>query len=303
MNHKNNSHGKNKTGATRTKKLLALLRDSMFIGLGITSAGFGLKGFLLPNSFIDGGVTGISLILNELTHVPFPLLLVSINIPFILLALSTVNRQFALRSFVAIIFLALVVHIVPFPIVTDDKLLIAVFGGFFLGLGIGLAIRGGSVIDGTEVLAVYLGRKTSLTIGDVILIFNVMIFMVSAYVFTIEIALYAMLTYLAASKTVDFVVSGIEEYVGVTIISEKHEEIRLAIIENLGRGCTLYYGKNGYAPRGQALKKTDIVYTLITRLELSKLKSEVENIDKDAFIVMHSIKDVKGGMIKKRPMQ
>jgi len=130
-----------------------------------------------------------------------------------------------------------------------------------------------------------------------------MIFMVSAYVFSVEIALYAILTYLAASKTVDFVVSGIEEYVGVTIISDKNEEIRLAIIEKLGRGCTLYYGKKGYAKRGETLKKTDIVYTLITRLEISKLKSEIDNIDKDAFIVMHSIKDVKGGMIKKRPMQ
>jgi uncharacterized membrane-anchored protein YitT (DUF2179 family) len=127
--------------------------------------------------------------------------------------------------------------------------------------------------------------------------------MVAAYVFSIEIALYAILTYLAASKTVDFVVSGIEEYVGVTIISDKNEEIRLAIIEKLGRGCTLYYGKKGYAKRGETLKKTDIVYTLITRLEISKLKTEIDLIDKDAFIVMHSIKDVKGGMIKKRPMQ
>lgn len=281
---------------------LNLLRDCIFIALGIVSAGFGLKGFLLPNSFIDGGVTGISLILTELTNISFPILLVAINVPFIFVAFSTVNRQFAFRSFIAIVLLALTVYFIPFPIITHDKLLIAVFGGFFLGLGIGLAMRGGAVIDGTEVLAVYLGRKTSLTIGDVILIFNVLIFMVAAYVFSVEIALYAILTYLAASKTVDFVVSGIEEYVGVTIISEKNEEIRLAIIEKLGRGCTLYYGKKGYAKRGETLKKTDIVYTLITRLEISKLKSEIENIDKDAFIVMHSIKDVKGGMIKKRPM-
>lgn len=293
--------------STRNKKntlnrSLNLLRDCIFIALGIVSAGFGLKGFLLPNSFIDGGVTGISLILTELTNISFPILLVAINVPFIMVAFSTVNRQFAFRSFIAIVLLALTVYFVPFPIITHDKLLIAVFGGFFLGLGIGLAMRGGSVIDGTEVLAVYLGRKTSLTIGDVILVFNVLIFMVSAYVFSIEIALYAILTYLAASKTVDFVVSGIEEYVGVTIISDKHEEIRLAIIEKLGRGCTLYYGKKGYAKRGETLKKTDIVYTLITRLEISKLKSEIDNIDKDAFIVMHSIKDVKGGMIKKRPM-
>ena len=284
-------------------QLLRFTRDWLFISLGIISASFGLKGFLLPNKFIDGGVTGISLILTEFSTLPFSLLLVIINLPFIMLALSSVSKQFALRSLIAIILLAVTVHYIPFPLITHDKLLIAVFGGFFLGLGIGLAMRGGSVIDGTEVLAVYISRKIAVTIGDVILIFNVIIFMVAAYVFSIEIALYAILTYLAASKTVDFVVSGIEEYVGVTIISDKNEEIRLAIIEKLGRGCTLYYGKKGYAKRGETLKKTDIVYTLITRLEISKLKTEIDLIDKDAFIVMHSIKDVKGGMIKKRPMQ
>jgi len=291
---------KKKSGIKRFRELL---RDSAFILLGIVSASFGLKGFLLPNAFIDGGVTGISLIMTEVTKIPFSFWLVGLNIPFIIMAFSTINRQFAVRTFIAIIILAFTVHFIPFPLITDDKLLIAVFGGFFLGLGIGLAIRGGSVIDGTEILAVYIGRKTELTIGDVILIFNVVIFMVAAYVFSVEIALYAILTYLAASKTVDFIVSGIEEYVGVTIISDKHEEIRMAIIEKLGRGCTLYYGKKGYAKRGETLKKTDIVYTLITRLELSKLKTEVDLIDKDAFIVMHNIKDVKGGMIKKRPMQ
>ncbi len=296
------NHSKKNKNSHLSEKIFKVLRDSILIGLGITSAGFGLKGFLLPNSFIDGGVTGISLILTEVTKIPLSYLLVAINVPFIFLAYSTVNKQFAFRSFFAILLLALTVHFVPFPLITHDRLLIAVFGGFFLGLGIGLAMRGGSVIDGTEVLAVYLGRKTSFTIGDIIMIFNVLIFSVSAYVFSIEIALYAMLTYLAASKTVDFVVSGIEEYVGVTIISDKHEEIRLAIIEKLGRGCTLYYGKKGYAKKGETLKKTDIIYTLITRLELTKLKVEVDNIDKDAFIVMHSIKDVKGGMIKKRPM-
>jgi len=284
------------------KQFTRFLQNWFIIGLGIVSAGFGLRGFLLPNSFIDGGVTGISLILTDLTNISFSILLIAINIPFIILAYSTVSKRFAFRSLIAIILLALTVHFIPFPIITHDKLLIAVFGGFFLGLGIGLAMRGGAVIDGTEVLAVYLGRKTSFTIGDVIMVFNVIIFSVSAYVFSIEIALYAMLTYLAASKTVDFIVSGIEEYIGVTIISEKNEEIRLAIIEKLGRGCTVYYGKKGFAKRGEVLKKTDIVYTLITRLELTKLRTEIDNIDKDAFIIMHSVKDVKGGMIKKRPM-
>ncbi|MDA3844164.1 MAG: YitT family protein [Candidatus Kapabacteria bacterium] len=280
-----------------------LFRDMFLIVLGVLSAAFGLSGFLLPNSFIDGGVMGISLISSELTSIPLSILLVAINVPFIVMGFSTISKQFAFRSIVAIILLAVTVHFVTFPIITDDKLLIAVFGGFFLGLGIGLAIRGGSVIDGTEVLAVFISRKTALTIGDIILIFNIMIFGVAAYVFSIEIALYAILTYLAASKTVDFVVSGIEEYVGVTIISEKNDEIRLAIIENMGRGCTIYVGKRGYAKRGEPLKETDIVYTLITRLELSKLNTEIAKIDADAFVIMHSIKDAKGGMIKKRPLK
>jgi len=275
-----------------------IIKDSFLIILGVLAAGFGLNGFLLPNMFLDGGAMGISLILTKLTLIPLSVLIVAVNIPFLIMGRYSISKQFAVRSIIAIILLAVTVHFIPFPVVTEDKLLIAVFGGFFLGLGIGLAIRGGSVIDGTEVLAVFLSRKTSLTIGDIILLFNVIIFGVAAYVFTVEISLYAMLTYLAASKTVDFVVSGIEEYVGVTIISDKSDEIRTAIIEKMGRGCTIYNGK-----RGHTMKETEIVYTLITRLELAKLHTELDKIDKNAFIVMHSIKDAKGGMIKKRPLK
>ncbi|PIQ29299.1 MAG: hypothetical protein COW63_13775 [Bacteroidetes bacterium CG18_big_fil_WC_8_21_14_2_50_41_14] len=284
-------------------EFIQVVRDSFLILSGILSASFGLTGFLLPNSFIDGGVTGISLIANEISGFSFSILLVIINIPFMIMAFSTISRQFAIRSMVAIVLLAISVHLLEFPVITDDKLLISVFGGFFLGMGIGLSIRGGAVIDGTEVLAVFINRKTSLTIGDVILIFNILIFMVAAIVFSMEIALYAILTYLSASKTVDFIVSGIEEYMGVTIISDKSEEIRLAIIEKIGRGCTIYDGKKGYAKRGQPLKHTEIVFTLVTKLELSKLQNEIDKIDKDAFIIMHSVKDAKGGMIKKRPLE
>jgi uncharacterized membrane-anchored protein YitT (DUF2179 family) len=274
-----------------------LIRDGFFILLGVLSASFGLNGFLLPNMFIDGGVMGISLIIAELTETPLSILIFAVNLPFIIMGISTISRQFAIRSIIAIILLAISVHFIPFPVVTEDKLLIAVFGGFFLGLGIGSAIRGGSVIDGTEVLAVFISRKTSLTIGDVILIFNTLIFGFAAYIFTVEISLYAMLTYIVTSKTVDFVVSGIEEYVGVTIISDKNDAIRRAITENLGRTCTIYSGK-----MGQSLKPTEIVFTLITRLELSKLHTEIDKIDKDAFIIMNSVKDAKGGVIKKRPL-
>jgi len=279
------------------------LKDSLLILAGIVSAALGLKGFLLPNGFIDGGVTGISLITNALTNIPFPILLIAINLPFLIMAFKAVGKQFAIKSILAVIVLAITVHFIPSFSVTHDKLLIAVFGGFFLGAGIGLAIRGGSVIDGTEVLAIFLSRKLPVTIGDIILIFNVLIFSSAAYVFSIETAMYAMLTYLSASKTVDFIVTGLEEYVGVTIISEKSEEIRLAVIENLGRGCTIYLGKKGFAKRGEPLARTNIVYTLLTRLELSKLHTEVEKIDPNAFIIMHSIIDAKGGMIKKRALK
>jgi uncharacterized membrane-anchored protein YitT (DUF2179 family) len=296
--------GRMKAGYISAKvELSYLLKSSVFIILGVLSASFGLRSFLLPNNFIDGGVTGISLITSAVTSIDVSILLVIINLPFLFLAWKTISRSFAIRSFIAIILLALAVHFISFPIVTTDKLLIAVFGGFFLGLGIGLAVRGGSVLDGTEVLAVFITKKTSLTIGDVILIFNVIIFSVGALVFSIEIALYAILTYLAASKTVDFVVDGIEEYIAVTIISDRSEDIRLAIIEKLGRGCTLFDGKKGFAKRGDPLRETNIVYTLVTKLEISRLQAEIDKIDSNAFIVMHSVKDAKGGMIKKKPLK
>jgi len=279
-----------------------LFRDGFLINIGIISAAFGLKAFLIPNLFLDGGVTGISMIVSKLTDIPLATLLILINLPFIGIAYSAIGKMFAVKSLLAISLLALVVHFVDFPLITSDKLLIAVFGGFFLGLGIGMAMRGGAVLDGTEVLAVYISRQLHITIGGVILIFNIIIFSVAAYIFSMEIAMYAILTYLAASKTVDFVVDGIEEYVGVTIISEKSDEIRLAIIDKLGRGCTLYEGKRGYGKKQEDLIKTDIVYTLVTRLELSKLQKEIDKIDETAFTVMHSIKDVKGGMIKKRSL-
>lgn len=276
------------------------LRDALLIILGIASAGFGLNGFLIPNSFIDGGVTGISLLTEQVTGISLSILLIVINLPFIIVGYSQISKAFAVKSTLAIVGLALAVYLVPYPVITTDKLLIAIFGGFFLGLGIGLSVRGGAVIDGTEVLAIYLSKRTGLTIGDIILIFNTIIFMFGAYILSIEIALYAVLTYLAASRTVDFVIEGVEEYTGVTIISGKSNEIRLAIIENMGRGVTLYSGNHGFGKNRNELTQVDIVYTVITRLELSKLKREVHKIDADAFIIMNSIKDTQGGMIKKR---
>ena len=280
-----------------------IVRDNVLIIIGIVSAGFGLKGFLLPNSFIDGGVTGISLLTTEITGVSLSILIVVINLPFLILGFSQIGKQFALKSIIAIIGLALVIHLIPYPLITSDKLLIAVFGGFFLGAGIGLAIRGGAVLDGTEVLAIYLSKKTGLTIGDIVLIFNITIFSFGAYILSIEVALYAILTYLAASKTIDFIIEGIEEYTGITIISNSSEKIRLMITEKLGSGVTIYSGKGGHGKRSNNLKQIDIIYTVITRLETARLRTEIDKIDSDAFIIMNSIKDTKGGMIKKRPLE
>lgn len=277
-------------------------KDLILISVGIFAAAFGFKGFLMSNHFIDGGATGISLLVSHLTKIPLALLIVLVNSPFVVLAYKILGKQFAFKTALAITGLSLVIALLTFPNITNDKLLVAIFGGFFLGAGIGLSVRGGAVIDGTEVLAIYLSRKFGTTIGDIIVIINVFIFSAAAYFLTIEVAMYSMITYLAASKTLDFVVDGIDEYVGVTIIATHTEEIRKMIVETMGRGVTVYHGKNGYGKSGET-KEVDIIFTVITRLELGKLQTEIEKIEPRAFVVMNSIKDTKGGMIKKKPLQ
>lgn len=278
------------------------LKDFLLITIGVFSAAFGFKGFLLTNHFIDGGATGISLLISALTNIPLYILIICVNIPFIILAYKIVDKQFAVKTAIAIALLALVLATVTFPNVTDDNLLVAIFGGFFLGAGIGFAIRGSAVIDGTEVLAIFLSRKLGTTIGDIIIVINVIIFGTAAYFLSVEIALYSMITYLSASKTLDFIVEGIEEYLGVTIISSHSEQIRQMIINKMGRGVTVYTGNKGYGKSGLS-KEIEVVYTVITRLELSKLNTEIEKIEPGAFVVINSVKDTKGGMIKKRPLK
>ncbi len=279
------------------------LIHGILIIFGMLSAGLGLKGFLLPNGFIDGGVTGISLLVAEITGFSLPALIILINLPFIWLGYRQINKIFAFKTLAAIIGLALCIIFIPYPVITSDKLLVAVFGGFFLGAGIGLAVRGGSVIDGTEILALSMTKKSTLSIGDLILIINVIIFTIAAFLLSFERALYSILTYLAAAKTVDYLISGIEEYTGVTIISNLSEEIRRMITNKLGRGVTIYKGKSGYGTHGHNLKETEILFSVMTRLEIASLKAEIKKIDENAFVITHSIKDTKGGMIKKRPLQ
>jgi uncharacterized membrane-anchored protein YitT (DUF2179 family) len=220
-----------------------IAREALNIALiiaGIFSAGLGLKGFLMSSRFIDGGVTGISMLLTDVVGFPLAVWILVINLPFVALGYLQIGRKFALKSALAIGGLALCLAVVKYPDVTPDKLLTAVFGGFFIGAGIGLAIRGGAVLDGTEIAALLVSKTSHLLrVGDVILVLNIFIFLAAAFFLGIESALYSILTYFAASKTIDFILHGIEEFTGITIVSAKSEEIRSAILNDQGRGVTV----------------------------------------------------------------
>jgi len=275
-----------------------LIKEVLLITAGVTSACFGLKSFLMPNHFIDGGVTGISLLVSTLTGWNLSYLIAIINIPFVILGYRQIGKGFALRTAIAIAALSIALVVLPFQPITHDKLLIAFFGGLFLGGGIGLAMRGGCVIDGTEVLALYISKNSILTVGNIILILNIIIFAFAAYFLNIETALYAILTYLSASYTIDFIVNGIEQYTGVTIISEHQDAIKAFIIGEMKRGVTIYKGEGGYGEK----KDIDIIFTVVTKLEMSKLQTAIRQIDADAFVIQQQIADLKGGVVKRHAL-
>ncbi len=277
-------------------------KDAVFILAGVCCASLGLKGFLLPSRFLDGGAMGLALMVQALSEIDLSLLIVAMNLPFIVMGARQFSIAFAVKSSAAIVLLAMMVHFLSFPPVTVDKLLIAVFGGFFLGAGIGFAIRGGAVIDGSEVLAVSVSRRSSLTVGDFIAVFNVVLFAGAALLFSIETAMYSMLTYLSASKTVDFILNGIEEYIGVMIVSDHAEEIRHRVTHDLQRGITVFKSEGGFGKSGVVQMEKKILFCAITRLEVTKLLLEIEKVDERAFVIQYPIKDTKGGMIKKRPL-
>jgi uncharacterized membrane-anchored protein YitT (DUF2179 family) len=276
------------------KDFFRKIASGIFLVAGILSAGLGLKGFLLPSHFIDGGVTGVSMLISALSRIPLSLLILIINAPFIVIGYRQISRLFALKSALAIGGLALCLAFLPYPVATTDKLLAAVFGGFFLGAGIGLSIRAGGVLDGTEVMALILSKKIGTTVGDIILLLNIVIFSVAAFFLGLESALYSVLTYFSVSKTMDFLIHGIEEYNGITIISAHSEEIKAAILNDLGRGVTVYKGKGGLRNEEQ-----DILFCVVTRLEIPKVRSTVRDIDEAAFVAIHRLTDARGGVMKK----
>ena len=273
-------------------------REALNTGLimvGILSAGLGLKGFLLSSRFIDGGVTGVSMLLADVLGWPLSILILVINLPFIALGYRQIGRAFAIKSTFAIAGLSLCLAFIRYPDITPDKLLTAIFGGFFIGAGIGLAIRGGAVLDGTEVAALLISKSSNLLkVGDVILLLNIVIFSAAALVLGIEPALYSMVTYFAASKTVDFLIHGLEEYTAITIMSEKNDEIRLAIVRDLQRGVTVYKGRGGLSDTEQ-----DILFCVVTRLEIGRVKTVVRDLDNKAFIVVNPLADAEGGVLKR----
>jgi uncharacterized membrane-anchored protein YitT (DUF2179 family) len=277
------------------------LQDIIFTILGILSSGFALKSFLVPNNFLDGGVTGISLLIHELAHFNLSYTLVLANIPLLIMGGYQVNRRFAYRSLAAVIGLALCFAFIHYPVITSDKLLVSLFGGFFLGLGAGLTMRGGCALDGIEVLALYTLKRSSFSVSEIILGLNVIIFLIAALHFGLETALYSMLTYYAASRTLDYVVEGLEEYTGVTIISGKSDEIKRQLVMKLGRGITVYKGKRGFMKDSfDVSHDCDIIFTVITRLEVRKLTHLVHEVDSKAFIFTNTIKEAAGGVLKRK---
>jgi uncharacterized membrane-anchored protein YitT (DUF2179 family) len=269
--------------------------NAFLIVLGILSAGMGIKGFLLPSHFIDGGVTGISMLGSAVTGMSVSIWIAVVNLPFVALGLRQIGGAFAVRSAIGIGGLSLALATVPFPDVTHDRLLIAVFGGLFLGAGVGLAVRGNAVLDGTEIAALLISRRSDLLkVGDVILIFNVVLFLAAMRLLGIEEGLYSILTYISAARTMDFVIHGIEEYTAITIVSRSSGDIAARIMADLGRGVTVYKGRGGLSFEDQ-----EILYCVVTRLEIGKVKTIVRTLDAGAFITAHSLADVHGGMVKR----
>ncbi len=285
----------------RKPHLIERLQEIVSVFFGVIIAAFALNSFLVPNHFFDGGITGISLLVHEVYHLNLAMIIVLFNLPLIIISYFTVSKSFALKTFLCVLFLGLCLWQIPSFDITHDKLIVAIFGGAFLGIGVGLVMRAGAALDGIEVLALYTLKKTSFTITEIILGINIIIFSIAAFKFGIETSLYSVLTYFAATKTIDYVVEGIQAFTGVTIISAKSEEVKHKLVNKLGRGITVYKGERGFLPgKFDVSTDCDIIYTVVTRLEMRRLKNMIYDIDPEAFIFANTIKEASGGIIKSR---
>ncbi|MFT5926669.1 MAG: uncharacterized membrane-anchored protein YitT (DUF2179 family) [Rubritalea sp.] len=268
------------------------------IAIGILLASIGLKAFLLPNNFLDGGVTGIAILLSQQTGWDISILLVLLSIPFIIVGAFTVSKRIVIKSIIAIALLALSISLEAFSTITEDKLLIAIFGGIFLGAGIGITIRNGAVLDGSELLGLFVFNKYGISIGKTILVFNVILFMITAYVVSVEVAMYSILAYLVTAKVIDLFIQGLENFIGLTIVSQKSRMIEDAIAQQLGVGMTIYKGASGYGSSGKN-EKVNIIQTVVNRIDINKTLKLVEELDPKAFVIEFDVNKVRGGVLKR----
>lgn len=290
---------KDKSVASVDWKSIASPHSLIYTIGGVALAAIALKAFMLPNKFLDGGVTGIAILVNLGLGIDLNLLLVVINFPFLFMAWKMIGKTFAVQSAFSIFLLVLVLYFLEVPTVTEDKVLIAVFGGFLMGTGIGLIIRGGGLIDGFEVITEYFHKNSALTASEITVFLNSLIMLSAAYVFGIEPAMYSILTYFTAIKTTDYIVEGFEEYTALTIISKEHEQVKELIVKDFGKAISVYKGERGYLPETFHIKHPcDIIMTVVTRLEVHRIKLAIQEIDPKAFFYVQTIKEVKGGVVK-----
>ncbi|MCM3575125.1 MULTISPECIES: YitT family protein [Mesobacillus] len=279
-------------GITKTK----LAKRIFFIIFGAVLMGVGIEEFLVPNKILDGGIVGISIILSHLTGWRLGLFIFILNIPFFFIGYKQIGKTFALSTLLGITVLSLTTSFLhDWPVFTEDLLLATVFGGIVLGAGVGIVIRYGGSLDGTEILAILANRRLPFSVGEVIMFFNIFIFGTAGFVFGWDRAMYSILAYFIAFKTIDIVIAGLDESKAAWIISEQHKEIGDAIMARLGRGVTYLTGEGAYT--GDDKK---VIFCVITRLEEAKLKSIVEELDESAFLAVGNIAEVRGGRFKKR---
>jgi uncharacterized membrane-anchored protein YitT (DUF2179 family) len=271
-------------------------RRLISLTLGCILVAIGLDLFLIPNQIIDGGVVGISIIFSEITPWSLSVFLVLFNLPFWFLGYKQIGKTFTFCTIYSVILLAVLTEFIHhFPRATDNLFLATVFGGIILGMGVGLIIRNGGSLDGTEVLAIIGNEKLGFSVGEIVMFFNVFILGSAGFVFGWDKAMYSLIAYFIAYKTIDVVVEGLDESKSVMIISDKPDEISEAILYRLGRGVTHIYGKGGYTQ-----EEKELLYCIVTRLEVAKLKSIVSEIDPHAFVAIEHVHDVLGGRFKKK---
>lgn len=267
----------------------------VFIMIGAALVAIGLEIFLLPNNVIDGGITGISIIASHLTDISLGVFIVLLNLPFVIIGYKQIGKTFALSTIFGVICFAIGVSILhPVPGITQDILLATIFGGIIMGAGVGLIIRNGGSLDGTEITAIILEKRSPFSVGEIVMFFNFFILGSSGFIFGWDRAMYSLIAYFIAFKTIDITVEGLNELKAVIIVSDKNKDISEAIMARLGRGITILDGKGGYTGN-----KTNVIYVVLSRLEITKLKDIVNGFDEEALITITSVEG-KGKRYKKK---